>query len=356
MNKRLSVVVPVYNTEKYLIQCLESLVQQTYHNYEVLLINDGSTDSSGEICSDYARKYADVFRVMHKENGGTSTAKNRGIEDAQGEIIIFVDADDYVGENYLKEIVEGMEQDGADLSVTGYSVVYESDCTVIDVLPFSRQNSVLTTRDGIRALGVNGLLNVDVAKGYKREILLQHHIRFAESYSTGEDLLFNCDYLRYTNGIAVKNISYYFYMRRETVSLVNKYREDISSVSQQLIGSIAKLYADYHLDEEIDKQNLANFTIDYLVSSVSNYYRTDCDLKFSEKNDILKKIFSCCDQYSIAYSTREDLFCKLFVGMKNMRNISFSNIFYCIIFFMRNHFKMPYIFFRNKIVYRNRRS
>ena len=99
----ISIIVPVYNTEKYLDQCIQSVLVQTYTNWELLLINDGSTDLSGTICDQYATKDRRI-RVFHKENGGVSSARNVGLDNARGKWIMFIDADDWVEPSMLKEL------------------------------------------------------------------------------------------------------------------------------------------------------------------------------------------------------------------------------------------------------------
>lgn len=106
----ISVIVPVYNTEKYLRRCIDSVLAQTYADFELLLIDDGSKDKSGEICDEYAQKDARV-RVFHKENGGVSSARNLGLDNARGEWVAFVDSDDYIEENYLKSFEGNLDAD-----------------------------------------------------------------------------------------------------------------------------------------------------------------------------------------------------------------------------------------------------
>ena len=102
-NKKVSIIVPVYNVEKYLQRCIESILTQTETDFELLLIDDGSKDKSGLICDEYAQKDKRV-NVIHKENGGVSSARNLGIEKANGEWICFIDADDYVRQDFLSDI------------------------------------------------------------------------------------------------------------------------------------------------------------------------------------------------------------------------------------------------------------
>ena len=101
MDPLVSVVVPVYNVEKYLDRCVQSLLTQTYPNYEIVLVDDGSPDNCPAMCDAYAKKYENVA-VLHKKNGGISDARNYGVQRAKGDWIVFVDSDDYVAENYIE--------------------------------------------------------------------------------------------------------------------------------------------------------------------------------------------------------------------------------------------------------------
>ena len=104
-NPKITVIVPVYNTEKYLRRCVDSILAQTFTDFELLLVNDGSTDGSGAICDEYAQKDSRV-RVFHKENGGVSSARNIGIDNAQGDWITFIDSDDRIEQRHLYLLYE----------------------------------------------------------------------------------------------------------------------------------------------------------------------------------------------------------------------------------------------------------
>ena len=120
MNKLVSIIIPVYNVEKYLAECIESVLKQTYQNIEILLIDDGSPDNSGKICDEYEEKDSRV-RVIHKENGGVSSARNVGLEQANGEYITFIDSDDFVSESYIEELYIALENGNSDLAFCKYN-------------------------------------------------------------------------------------------------------------------------------------------------------------------------------------------------------------------------------------------
>lgn len=125
---KVSVIVPVYKTGKYLDKCVKSLLAQSYQDYELLLVDDGSPDDCGERCEEYAGQYSHV-RALHKKNGGLSSARNYGIDHAQGEYLTFVDSDDYVDEGMLGYLVSRIKETDSDIAVCGIYDEYEKGTT-----------------------------------------------------------------------------------------------------------------------------------------------------------------------------------------------------------------------------------
>lgn len=121
----ISVIVPVYNVEEYLEECLDSLLKQIFENYEVLLINDGSTDNSQLICEKYVQSDK-RFHLFNKENGGLSDARNYGIEKAKGNLITFIDSDDYVEKEYLQELLNNLKKNNSDISIVAHRRIDET--------------------------------------------------------------------------------------------------------------------------------------------------------------------------------------------------------------------------------------
>ena len=203
----ISVIVPVYKAEAFLARCVESILLQTERAFELLLIDDGSPDGSPELCDNYAALDPRV-RVVHKPNGGVSSARNAGLDQARGEFIVFIDSDDYVSRDYLAQMVQSIkeaENPGKTLIVTDYQ-------------PFSPQGdekrsfpqpfSVDLTKTPISAQAFRNLifgfrLFPPYCKLYRRDIIESEHIRFDTSFRTAEDFDFNMryvahvDYIRY---------------------------------------------------------------------------------------------------------------------------------------------------------------
>ncbi len=124
MNEIISIIVPVYNVEKYLDRCIQSILNQTYPYFELILVDDGSSDNSGKMCDEYAKK-DDRIIVIHQENNGLSSARNKGIENSKGEFLSFVDSDDWISKDYLKEMYNEQKKTKADL------VICNIDCITL---------------------------------------------------------------------------------------------------------------------------------------------------------------------------------------------------------------------------------
>ena len=207
----ISIIVPVYNTEKYLDQCIQSVLVQTYTNWELLLINDGSTDLSGTICDQYATKDRRI-RVFHKENGGVSSARNVGLDNARGKWIMFIDADDWVEPSMLKELRTVALDNNADyvycdlLFDYGKYQKYYSAPTYISEHSIMLKNFIKSTWTVIW----NSLV--------KAEIYSKQNLRFSQDYTYCEDFLFAVKTMFYAHKIAYAPKAYYHYNQLNAAS------------------------------------------------------------------------------------------------------------------------------------------
>ena len=172
---KISVIVPVYNTEKYLHHCIDSILSQTFTDFELLLIDDGSKDSSGAICDEYAAKDNRV-RVFHKENGGVSSARNLGLDNATGEWIAFVDADDYLAPSYLYDFVQNLSND-------------------VKLLVCAYGSQITSSVDFINDMLLDKISWCMYYKLYKKECLnLSNALDVPSEINIGEDLIANIIY------------------------------------------------------------------------------------------------------------------------------------------------------------------
>lgn len=231
---KVSVIVPVYNTEEYLRKCLDSLVNQDFSSYEVIIVNDGSTDNSIKVIDEYVRKY-DFVKAFSKKNGGLSSARNYGIEKASGKYLTFVDSDDYVEESYLKKLYSIMDKENSDLAVCEFSYIY-SDGNIV------RSYSNLDYTDDILK---KYLLTPPMApiRMFKKDLF--NHIKFKEGIYY-EDLELCPKLVKYAKKVSFVNESLYNYLIRENSIMhqkeMNSKLEDIYHV---LDSNYKELYKDY---------------------------------------------------------------------------------------------------------------
>lgn len=216
ISMRYSVIVPVYKSESVLARCIESVLQQTLSDLELILVDDGSQDSSGQICDLYAEKDARV-KVIHQKNSGVSSARNRGLEIATGEFICFIDSDDYWNENYLN----AADQYKEDLIISGYELENENNQ---QLLSRKRRKVVVFVKESekVEALYVDGTFNYVWAKRFKRAIISKSELTFSEDLRLGEDTKFVLDYLAECNSLRVTEDCLYHYVRYKHETLASK--------------------------------------------------------------------------------------------------------------------------------------
>lgn len=216
---QLSVLVAVYNVEQYIHSCVDSILAQSYLDFELILVDDGSTDEGGRICDEYAEKHAGI-RVVHKENGGLSTARNAGLDVASGRCIVFVDADDTLPPDALQKMVGRLTENDADILIFGFCTVHESSMTQSSLQPMPR----LEYLDALKRLLTYRIPVTSWGKLYRREIF--EGLRFTPEARTGQDLLFNIDCIAHKKlSVSICNETVYNYVLRKTsVSFKNDFR------------------------------------------------------------------------------------------------------------------------------------
>lgn len=199
----ISVIVPVYNAEKYLDRCVESIVAQTYKNLEIILVDDGSTDNSPAICDAWAKKDSRI-RVIHKKNGGVSSARNAGLDACTGDYIGFADADDWMEPDMYEVLIGNAKRYSADKSSCGY--IYYGQQAVCAPAETCR---VLQSSDEIRLRIVSGEHNAVWCAIYSRSVV--GDIRFDESLKVAEDWLFNYQVCLKMSSEVIVNTPLYHY-------------------------------------------------------------------------------------------------------------------------------------------------
>ena len=210
-----SVIVPVYNVEKYIGRCIESILEQKFADFELILVDDGSTDTSGQICDQYALQDKRIY-VLHQENGGVSSARNAGLQRAQGEFISFLDSDDTVESNYLSCMAEVDSE--VDLVVCGVKNVFPTgECSI--KLYYNNKLIGGIKKEFILDAIENRAIDFVYAKRYKRRLIEKNKIYFDEQMNLGEDTCFVVNYLCGSNSIKYVTETPYRYHNYEQNTL-----------------------------------------------------------------------------------------------------------------------------------------
>lgn len=266
-----SIIVPVYNVEKYLKRCVDSILAQTMKNIEIILVDDGSPDKCPKICDEYAVKDARV-QVVHKENGGLGFARNSGLDIARGEYIAFVDSDDYVTDNMCEKLYEAAKKHDADIV---YGGVWKKDnssdlCQSISDI---KGEMVWSGKEQITSFLLNlvgtectykkdTIMEVSVWKAlFKKTIFDEKNIRFvSERQFISEDLIFDIDFIPNTNCIvAIPDCIYYYCYNPDSLSKV--FRKDRFVKGKELYKEIEKklaiLYSEDLYRKHIDRMLIA---------------------------------------------------------------------------------------------------
>ena len=215
----LSLIVPVYNAQTYLPVCLDSILAQTYRDFEVILVNDGSTDASPEICRRYARSDS-RFRVIDKPNGGVSESRNLAMDAARGLYLQFMDADDWLAPNAMEALCHAAVSTGSDLVISHF---YRVAGDRVSPRGHIRKEAVLTRQELAEYMmkaPANFYYGVLWNKLYRRSIIEAHHLRCPTNVDWCEDFLFNCNYIQYVRLAAAIPQPLYYYRNRPD-SLVN---------------------------------------------------------------------------------------------------------------------------------------
>lgn len=283
MNDLISIIIPVYNVEKYLKECLESVINQTYTNLEIILVDDGSTDSSGNICDEYKKRDTRI-KVIHKENGGVSIARNLGLNNANGQYIGFIDSDDYVEPKYCEKLLKSIKENNVQCALCKFDKVYEkkNQNTIFE------SNYIMDKNDLIMEI-------LDVQKGFgfctqklwTKNALVD--IKYNENIKVGEDSLFCIESCKNIYKVYVLNEKLYHYRLNEN-SLVRKYDENYAQKYLRAMQETKKYIEENHNKPDIIKK-FNNYIVYNILIIVINYcFNRNNKMSIIKQIEELKKV------------------------------------------------------------------
>lgn len=339
-----SIIVPVFNAEKYLSECIESILLQSYENIEVLLVNDGSQDKSGKICEEYAVKDSRI-KTLHQDNMGPSAARNKGIHHSKGMFLQFADADDQLEPSMVEKLVNHKSK--ADLVLCGYKAVNDTEKKrIVEEVSPSRQGYYLMEEfmKFFSELFKKNLINSPCNKLYDANIVKNHMIKFDTDIRQGEDLLFNIKYLQFCSEINIINNSLYLYIKtNNSTSLTKKYKVHYFDNRLKILNELSKLVTKYQNIVPENKELIYEVSTDYLVLSLSNIYNYDSRRSWKKKKKEINNIInSNWVQKNIHNFKISNLQEKLVIFLVKRQFYNGMHIYFFVKNFLRKNAKTPY--------------
>lgn len=290
----ISIVVPVYNSETTLSQCVESLLTQTVSSVEIILVDDGSKDRSGKICDEYAQKDSRI-KVFHKMNEGVSAARNDGIMLAAGETVMFVDSDDCIRRDMCEVMWNLRRKNGSDLCICGFEHHYykagrivKREISVPNPAEFRISENHLNSRC-FTDLYTRYFIFSPWNKLYSTEIIKKSALSFSRRFSVGEDLMFNLSYLRHCSTVSVINEPLYFYRREENESLSQKFFPQRHECTAAIYEESVRFCREYSIYDEL----IEDISKKYLKGCFCNFetlFSSGCSLSREEKKQFITMV------------------------------------------------------------------
>lgn len=312
-----SIIVPVYNTSSYLPKCIYSLINQTYSNIEIILVNDGSTDNSLEVLKEFARKDKRI-KVLNQENKGVSAARNLGIENATGIYIMFVDSDDRIDFEMCQQMINIAVDRKVDIVLSSYLRHYKNNIIkpryILPKEKYYSKNECDELRRRLFGLVDYELidpsqadsLGTSFAKLFKTDIIIYNKLYFIDLKLIGsaEDVLFNIEYFKYVNSAYYINKCFYHYRKEDNKSITSTYRPDLYNQWQVLFGKFNKIIEDENLNKNfaLALNNRITLSIIGLGLNILASEKTGKE-KRKELNEILatQEYRSACDNLSLSF-------------------------------------------------------
>lgn len=280
MNSLVSIIIPCYNISPYLPRCLDSILSQTYTNFELLLLNDGSTDSTLEICKSYAAR-DNRIRLFTHENKGVSFTRNRGIREASGELIFFVDGDDCIKQNFIQRHIDSF-QEGV-LVISGF----ENNSDRMQSHAFVKlleqyKNKDISIQNILKVLKYDSL-NSPCCRLFERDILIKNNVFFNELLSYQEDIVFNLSYCKFIDSIRPIDFLGYYYINNPNSSS-SKFHKNLN-YTENLFQELSLFIID-----EDDHNSISKFIFETLFFKISNIFHQNTEFTIKNRLKYLDEV------------------------------------------------------------------
>lgn len=312
-NELVSIIIPIYNAENTIEKCIESIINQTYSNIEIILINDGSSDDSQKICEKYAQ-FDDRIRIINQVNSGVSSARNNGIKISSGRYIQFVDSDDYIEENMTYSLVKFLEDTNSEFAISGIYNVEENF-------------SVCSREDLYKK--VKNLFGEEIITSVWNKMFLKEKIKshFDTNINYGEDIIFNLKYLEGVQRIVLIKEKFYHYQHVNPMSLTVRYNAERLKMSEEVYLNECKYIELYNWNSKGLKKQISYI---YMKNIIYGLYMEQV---FNSKN-LYSKILIWSEKQSVKHAMKDinhlSIIYLLALLLINKMKISLKFIFYIL--------------------------
>ncbi len=345
-NIKISIVIPVYNCEDKLNRCIESVLNQSYCNFEIIIVDDGSIDNSYNICLKLQEKDTRI-RLFHQKNKGASAARNYGLSKVEGDYVMFIDADDFIEFDMLITFIDAVKETNADYIMTSFYIdKYGVDGKFISTKHALIRERLITSNDQIPGSIIDLIeserINAPWGKLIKSSIIKEFNLKMPEHIILQEDLFFNIKVLSYVNVILVIDKPKYHYTIGSQESLTSRYFEKKFEMTDEVYNAIYDFY-DLRCNDDTLLSRVKYIYIKNVYAGIINLFHPKCSLNRKEKMQYIRNIISS-DKFNLIVNSahKSGIKYKVLAAVLKVKSVNLLYYFSRLLFILKFHIGLKY--------------
>ena len=335
---KISIIMPVYKVEEYVGKAIESILAQTFTDYEFLIVDDGTPDRSGKICDEYAVRDSRI-QVIHKENGGAPSARNLAIDMAKGKYVYFLDSDDWAEKTMLQDMYDMAEANNAQLVVCGFYIdTYYGDKHLSEKICVD--DKVYTDAKSFREESYRyfdrNMLYTPWNKLYRLDYMREHGLYFPQTL--WDDFPFNISYIRNVESVVISTKAYYHFIRARAESETAAYRADMYEKREEEHGWLMDLYKEWNVQSEEANEMIQRRYIERMVGCITNVTSSKCTLSGKERRAQIKEMLhNPRVDVALKYAKPRSKYMKIMLLPIRWKNVTLAWVESAVITFVKEH-------------------